>query len=127
MLKKWLLLMSVMIALPSAAQDISAPNPQLGTVSGTVVDLNGDSVPGATATLEGLVNRERFRCVRIPRYQARSSLSSPGHGEWFPRMEFPHDRPQSGPIRLLYDGCKAPAFWTREFGHRLRFNAASRG
>ena len=37
MLKKWLLLMSVMIALPAAAQDISASNPQLETISGTVV------------------------------------------------------------------------------------------
>ena len=37
MLKKWLLLMSVMIALPVAAQDISAPNPQLETIGGTVV------------------------------------------------------------------------------------------
>jgi phosphoenolpyruvate-protein kinase (PTS system EI component) len=37
MLKKWLLLMSVMTALPAAAQDISASNPQLETISGTVV------------------------------------------------------------------------------------------
>lgn len=37
MLKKWLLLMSVMTALPAAAQDISAFNPQLDTMSGTVV------------------------------------------------------------------------------------------
>ena len=55
MLKKWLLLMSVMTAIPAAAQDILAPNPQLGTIRGTVVDLHDDPVPGATATLEGLV------------------------------------------------------------------------
>ena len=93
MLKKWLLLMSVMIALPSAAQDISAPNPQLGTISGTVVDLNGDSVPGATATLEGLVPSEKqittandsaafeFRDIKlgVP-YQVR--VTANGFNEW---------------------------------------------
>lgn len=93
MLKKWLLLMSVMIALPAAAQDISAPNPQLGTISGTVVDLNGDSVPGATATLEGLVPSEKqittandsaafeFRDIKfgVP-YQVR--VTANGFNEW---------------------------------------------
>jgi hypothetical protein len=46
MLKKWFLLMSVMTALTAAAQDISAPNLQLGTISGTVADLDGNPVRG---------------------------------------------------------------------------------
>ena len=93
MLTKWLLLMSVMTALPAAAQDISAPNPQLGTISGTVVDLNGDLVPGATATLEGSVPSEKqittandsaafeFRDIKlgVP-YQVR--VTANGFNEW---------------------------------------------
>ncbi len=34
------------------AQQISAPDPQTGTVTGTVTDVNGDAVPGATIVLE---------------------------------------------------------------------------
>ena len=93
MLKKWLLLTSVMIALPAAAQDISAPNPQLGAISGTVIDLNGDLVPGATATLEGSVPSEKqittsndsaafeFRDIKlgVP-YQVR--VTANGFNEW---------------------------------------------
>ncbi len=35
------------------AQQISAPDPQAGTITGTVLDVNGDAVPGATIVLEG--------------------------------------------------------------------------
>jgi hypothetical protein len=93
MLKKWLLLMSVMTALPAAAQDISAPTPQLGAISGTVIDINGDLVPGATATLEGSVPSEKqittsndsaafeFRDIKlgVP-YQVR--VTANGFKEW---------------------------------------------
>jgi Carboxypeptidase regulatory-like domain len=57
-LKKWLLLMSMVAALPAAAEDVSVPHPQLGTISGTVLDINGAVVPGATATLEGSIPSE---------------------------------------------------------------------
>ena len=35
------------------AQQISAPDPEAGTITGTVLDVNGDAVPGATIALEG--------------------------------------------------------------------------
>jgi len=35
------------------AQQISAPEPQTGTIVGTVTDVNGDAVPGATVVLAG--------------------------------------------------------------------------
>lgn len=35
------------------AQPTSASEPQAGTISGTVTDVNGDAVPGATVVLEG--------------------------------------------------------------------------
>jgi hypothetical protein len=36
-----------------SAQTISAPSPQTGTITGTVEDLNGGLIPGATVTIEG--------------------------------------------------------------------------
>jgi hypothetical protein len=39
--------------LASNSQPISAPDPQTGTITGTVLDANGDAVPGATIALEG--------------------------------------------------------------------------
>jgi len=40
------------MVLPAMAEDIAAPDPQIGSISGTVVDVNGDLVPGALITLE---------------------------------------------------------------------------
>jgi hypothetical protein len=40
-------------ASAAVAQKISAPEPQTGTIFGTVTDVNGDAVPGATVVLEG--------------------------------------------------------------------------
>jgi hypothetical protein len=43
-----------LLALVAAnSQQISAPDPQTGTITGTVTDVNGDAVPGATIVLEG--------------------------------------------------------------------------
>jgi hypothetical protein len=39
-------------ALPAIAQSITAPDPQTGSISGTVIDVNDDIVPGATVTLQ---------------------------------------------------------------------------
>jgi hypothetical protein len=39
-------------ALPAMAQSITAPEPQPGSINGTVIDINGDIVPGAIVTLE---------------------------------------------------------------------------
>jgi hypothetical protein len=52
MLRTWLLLFCLTAALPAMAQSIAAPAPQLGDISGTVIDVNDDLVPGATVTLQ---------------------------------------------------------------------------
>jgi hypothetical protein len=52
MLRKCLLLIWLAAALSAMAQNIAAPNPQLGSISGTVIDVNDDLVPGATVTLQ---------------------------------------------------------------------------
>lgn len=44
---------SVFVTVPAMAQQIVAPEPQPGSISGTVTDTNDDIVPGATVTLEG--------------------------------------------------------------------------
>lgn len=51
-LRKYLLLFCLMTALPALAQGTDAPAPQLGNISGTVLDVNGDLVPGATVTVQ---------------------------------------------------------------------------
>jgi len=47
-----LLLMCLTTVLPAMAEDIGAPEPQLGSISGTVLDVYGDLVPGASVTLQ---------------------------------------------------------------------------
>jgi hypothetical protein len=52
MLRKCLLLICLTTVLPAMAQDVAALDPQLGSIGGTVLDVNGDIVPGALVTLE---------------------------------------------------------------------------
>jgi hypothetical protein len=53
-LRIWLLtLAAIAIAVPMAAQDVNAPKPETGHITGTVTDVNDDPVPGATVVLEG--------------------------------------------------------------------------
>jgi hypothetical protein len=49
---KYLLLFFLMPVLPVLAQVTQAPAPQRGEISGTVLDVNGDLVPGAAVTLQ---------------------------------------------------------------------------
>jgi hypothetical protein len=48
-----LLILSVLVTSAAVAQHISAPEPQTGTIIGTVTDVNEGTVPGATVALEG--------------------------------------------------------------------------
>lgn len=53
-LRIWLLtLAAIAIAAPLAAQDVNAPKPEAGHITGTVTDVNDDPVPGATVVLGG--------------------------------------------------------------------------
>ena len=53
-LRIWLLaLAAIAIAAPLAAQEVNAPKPATGRITGTVTDVNDDPVPGATVVLEG--------------------------------------------------------------------------
>jgi hypothetical protein len=49
---KCLLVICLTTALPAMAEDIAAPEPQVGTISGTVLDVYGDLVPGSLVTLQ---------------------------------------------------------------------------
>ena len=52
----WLLILAaVAIAAPLAAQDTNTPKPGTGHITGTVTDVNGDTLSGATVILEGPV------------------------------------------------------------------------
>ena len=52
MMQKCLLLICLTTVLPAMAQDIAAPDPQIGSISGTVLDVNDGIVPGALVTLQ---------------------------------------------------------------------------
>jgi len=52
MLRICLLLICLTTVLPAMAQDIAAPDPQLRSISGTVIDADDDLVPGALVTLQ---------------------------------------------------------------------------
>jgi hypothetical protein len=53
-LRIWrLILMAIAMAAPLAGQDINAPMPQTGHITGTVSDVNNDVLSGATVVLEG--------------------------------------------------------------------------
>jgi hypothetical protein len=50
----WLLILAaIAIAVPLAGQDTDAPKPETGQIIGTVIDVNGDTVSGATVVLQG--------------------------------------------------------------------------
>jgi hypothetical protein len=53
------ILVCALITDAAAAQDISAPEPQTGTIIGTVTDVQDDIVPGATVVLEGPASRDQ--------------------------------------------------------------------
>lgn len=46
------LIVLCVVPIKMSAQMISAPSPQTGTINGTVEDLNGGLIPGATVTIE---------------------------------------------------------------------------
>ena len=54
-----LMLVGICFATTSFAQTVSAPDPQPGTIVGTVVDINGGVVPNATVVLNGSNPDER--------------------------------------------------------------------
>jgi len=41
------------VVVPATSQEIAAPDPQPGSITGTVVDVNHDIIPGSTVILEG--------------------------------------------------------------------------
>jgi carboxypeptidase family protein len=58
----WLLILAaVAIAAPLAAEDINVPKQETGQIIGTVIDVNGDTLPGATVVLQdpGLKNARK--------------------------------------------------------------------
>src|ERR1700757_1829377 len=55
--------MCVFVMGAALAQDLSAPEPQAGTIIGTVIDVRDDIVPGAKVVLEGPVSSDQRTVV----------------------------------------------------------------
>jgi Carboxypeptidase regulatory-like domain len=53
----------VSVTVAAVAQELSAPEPQTGTITGTVVDVNNDPVPGANVVLDASSLRDHTRVV----------------------------------------------------------------
>src|SRR5947208_4165756 len=54
-----LILAAIAMAAPLAAEDVNAPNPGAGRITGTVTDVDNDTVAGATVVLKGPVPGDR--------------------------------------------------------------------
>ncbi len=59
MLKIWAIMICVSLAAPATGQQITAPAPQTGSISGTVIDVNGDIISGAIVDLDGPLGEHR--------------------------------------------------------------------
>ena len=57
------LIFSACVVIPVVGQQIAAPDPQPGTISGTVTDVNDDIIPGATVVLQSSVSGDRRSVV----------------------------------------------------------------
>jgi hypothetical protein len=53
----------VSLTVAAVAQEFSAPEPQTGTIIGTVVDVNDDPVPGANVVFDAPLLRDHTRVV----------------------------------------------------------------
>jgi hypothetical protein len=57
------LIFCISVCAVGTAQQISAPEPQTGTIVGTIIDVNGDAVPGAQVSLKGPLAPDRPHVV----------------------------------------------------------------
>ena len=89
----WAFVICFCAAITSAAQQISAPQPQPGTIVGTVVDDTGAVVPGATILLQGQTQDAERRTVTLdngffkmdgvkPATRYQVAVSAAGFAQW---------------------------------------------
>jgi hypothetical protein len=92
-LRIWVLtVVAVALALPAAAQEIAPPVPNAGHITGTVTDVNNDTIPEANVVLEGPSLRDprtvvsdnngafKFDDVEPGTYTV--TISAAGFGNW---------------------------------------------
>ena len=89
----WLLIVAAMaIVAPLAAQDTSARAAETGHITGTITDVNGDTLSGATVTLQGhglkdprtLLSDDNgfFEFKQLEPGNYRVSVTAQGFGDW---------------------------------------------
>ncbi|HVO82665.1 MAG TPA: carboxypeptidase-like regulatory domain-containing protein [Terriglobales bacterium] len=89
----WLLILAALaIGAPLAAQDTSTPKPEAGIITGTVTDVNGEILSGATVVLEGPdhTNPRKtlsddngfFQFNQLDPGSYRVTITAPGFADW---------------------------------------------
>jgi hypothetical protein len=92
-LRIWMLTVAaVALALPVAAQDIAAPAQDAGHITGTVTDVNNDTIPDANVVLEGPAlkdprtvvsdNNGAFKFDDVGPGTYNVTISAAGFGNW---------------------------------------------
>ena len=83
----------VSVTVAAVAQEFSAPEPQTGTIIGTVVDVNDDLVPGVNVILDGPLLSDHIRTVTNdngffvldhlrPGISCHVTISASGFADW---------------------------------------------
>jgi Carboxypeptidase regulatory-like domain len=87
-----LLLAAIAVTAPVLGQTTGAPNPATGQITGTVTDLNGDAVSGATVVLQSLAGKDPLKLVsddngyfdfkQVDSGTYRVTISAPDFADW---------------------------------------------
>ncbi|HWH56269.1 MAG TPA: carboxypeptidase-like regulatory domain-containing protein, partial [Terriglobales bacterium] len=89
----WALAVCCFAATASAAQQVSAPELQTGTITGTAFDATGGTIPGASILLQGQAQGDERRAVTLddgsfkleglkPGTVYHVTVSAPGFAQW---------------------------------------------
>ncbi len=71
-----LILAAIAMAAPLAAEDVNAPKQAAGRITGTVTDVDNDTVAGATVVLKGPVPGDPTRWCRTTTDSLNSKISN---------------------------------------------------
>lgn len=89
----WFLLVCAAAKGVAEVQDVSAPAPEPGTISGSAMDTNGGSIPNTSVLVQGILSSDRYTAQTNddgfyqisgvkPGISYRLTVSAKGFGDW---------------------------------------------